>query len=427
MKGNHIIKNASWIIVCRLIQSVLAVVINALTARFFGPANYGLLNYAAAITSFVAPLASLGIGNVIMNELIKEPESEGEIIGTSILMTAISSVCCMLGIAAFVKLTNANDNNVLVVVVLYALLLVAQNMELIQYWFHAKLLSKYVSIASLIAYLVVSVYKIVLLATQQSIYWFAVSTSVDYFLIAAMLLVFYRRRQGQKLCCSGERALKLWRAGRSYIIPGLMGLLLAQGDRIMLRFFCGDTEVGIYSSALSISGMSSFVFSAIITSMQPLILENKNRDAKKYEENISKLYGIVTYLAIAQCIGITFLAKYIIQIMYGELYTQAIPVLRVVVWYSIFSYIGGVRAVWFLAENKQAYLWKISFFGMLFNLSMNACLIPLFGGMGAAVTTVITQIFTNIILVQCISALRENNRYLLKGLNFRRLVRVTRK
>ena len=47
------VKNASWIIGCKLAKAVLTLIVTMLTARYLGPSNYGLINYAASIVTFV--------------------------------------------------------------------------------------------------------------------------------------------------------------------------------------------------------------------------------------------------------------------------------------------------------------------------------------------------------------------------------------
>lgn len=84
MNRNKVVKNASWLIGIQLVKSLLAMVISMLTARFLGPSGFGLINYAASIVSFVAPIMYLGLTGVLVQELVTHPEREGEILGTSI-------------------------------------------------------------------------------------------------------------------------------------------------------------------------------------------------------------------------------------------------------------------------------------------------------------------------------------------------------
>ena len=188
---NKVVKNASWIIVCRIAQSFIGLIIGMITARYLGPSNYGLLNYACSVITFVVPLAHLGLWNILVDEFVSNPENEGKILGTSLTLSVISSIFCIIGCLTFVAFANAGETDTLLVCALYSISLIFQMTEMIQYWYQAKLLSKYVSVVSLIAYAIVSVYKVILLATGQNIYWFALSYAFDFFIISASLILIY--------------------------------------------------------------------------------------------------------------------------------------------------------------------------------------------------------------------------------------------
>lgn len=53
MLHNKTIQNAKWIIGCKIVQSLLQMVVGMLSARYLGPSNYGLINYAASIVAVV--------------------------------------------------------------------------------------------------------------------------------------------------------------------------------------------------------------------------------------------------------------------------------------------------------------------------------------------------------------------------------------
>ena len=66
LKKNKVINNAIWIIIGKVAQSLLALVIGMLTARYMGPSNYGLISYAASLVAFVVPIMNLGLSNVLV-------------------------------------------------------------------------------------------------------------------------------------------------------------------------------------------------------------------------------------------------------------------------------------------------------------------------------------------------------------------------
>ena len=417
MEKNKVIKNAFWIIGLQIIKSLLGMVISMLTARFLGPSNFGLINYASSIVAFVVPIMNLGLTGVLVQELVSNPEKEGEILGTAIALSFISSLFCISGVISFVSTVNHGEVETLIVCALYSILLVFQSIEIISYWFQAKLLSKYSSIVSLLAYAVVAAYKIYLLATQKSVYWFAVSNAIDYMLIAGGLFIVYKKLGGNRLSFSMQTAKQLFSKSRYYIISNMMITIFAQTDKIMLKLMIDETATGYYSAAVACAGMTSFVFSAIIDSMRPMIFERKKEDNEAFEKNVSRLYCLIIYLSIAQSIVMTLFAPFIVNILYGADYQNTISILQVLVWYTTFSYMGAVRNIWILAENKQKYLWIINLSGAATNVLLNALLIPIMGGVGAALASLITQFFTNVLIGYIIRPIFRNNVLMLKGLN----------
>lgn len=414
---SRIVANASWIIVCRIIQSILSLVVSMLTARYLGPSNFGLINYAASIVSFIAPVMYLGLSSILVQEIINHPDDEGETLGTSLFMSFIMSILCIIGIICFVSVVNAGERETLIVCSLYSLMLLFQCIDLLQYWFQAKLKSKYTSIVMLIAYTLVSCYKIFLLAKGKSVYWFALSNTLDYFIIAIALLFIYRRVGSFRLRISTKRVKGLLSRSKYYIISNLMVMVFTQTDKIMLKIMLDDSATGYYAAAVGCASLSSFIFSAIIDSMRPSIFESVKYSFDAFEDIVIKLYCIVIYLSLAQSVFLTLLAKPVILILYGEQFLTTAKILRLVVWYTTFSYLGSVRGVWMLATNNQRHLLSINLVGAASNVILNCLLIPLMGVMGAALASLLTQFFTNVVMGYIVNDIRDNNRLMVLGIN----------
>ena len=422
MTGNRVVKNAAWIIACRVIQAVLALLVTMLSARYLQPAGYGLINYAASIVAFVAPIMQLGLNSILVQECVNAPEKEGETLGTALTMSFFSGLFCILGVIAFAYVCNPHEKQTIIVCALYGVLLVFQALSMMEYWFQAKLKSKYTSIVMLIAYAVTSAYKILLLVFGGHIYWFALSQALDYLLIAVALLVLYKMLSKQKLRFSWAAAKRMFAKSKHYIVSSLMVTIFAQTDRIMIKHMIDDSATGYYSAAVACAGMSGFVFGAIIDSARPSIFESKKADTGDFERNVSRLYSVIIYLSLLQCIVITCFSPLIVKILYGNDYGPAVNALRLIVWYTTFAYLGSVRNIWILAESKQKYLWILNLSGAVMNVLLNFIFIPFWGIMGAALASLITQIFTNVIMNVIVWPIRRNNLLMWKGLNPRLLV-----
>ena len=208
------------------------------------------------------------------------------------------------------------------------------------------------AIVSLAAYILVSAYKAFLLFFKADVALFAIANSIDYFLIAVALFIIYKKLGGQKVSFSSEVGKRMFKKSKHYIVSSLMVTIFAQTDKIMLKLMINEEAVGYYSAAVKCAAITGFVFTAIIDSFRPIIFQKKkDGDEVGYEKNIERLYCVVIYLALAQSIAMTFLAKYIIWILYGNDYSNSVLALQIIVWYTTFSYIGGIRNIWILGED----------------------------------------------------------------------------
>ena len=385
--------------------------------RYLGPTNYGVITYVASVISVLLPIMQLGLKNTLVKEFIKNPSKEGEILGTALIMNVVSSLLCMAGAIAFISIANAGEQETIIVCALYSLVLLFQATEMTMYWFQFKLLSKYPSIATLIAYIIVAIYRLYLLITEKGVVWFAMSYVLDFFIISLILLIIYKKNSSQRLSVNWNIGRQMLSRSKYYIIPSLMVVFYQHTDRIMISLMIGEVETGFYSAAITCIGITSFVFSAIIDSARPVILEAKERNPALYEKRVVQLYSIITALSLAQSVGMTVLAKPIVLLLYGAEYSKTAGILAVAVWYNTFGYYGSVRNIWILAEEKQKYLTAINVMGASANVILNFVMIPVWGAVGAAIASIITQFFTNVVIGFILKPIRRNNTLMIKSFN----------
>ena len=422
---NKVAKNASWIILCRVAQTVLSMVIAMLSARYLGPSNYGVVNYAASVTAFFAPIVYLGFNSTLVQELVAAPEDEGRIMGTSIIMSVASAFMCMVGVTAFVSVANPGETETLIVCVLYSTLLVFQAIDLLRYWFLSKYMSKISSIAMLVSYAVAALYKIYLLATGKSVIWFAVSNSIEYMLIAILLIIMYKVKGGARIGFSWQIGKRMFAKSKYYILSSMMVTVFTHTGKILINVLLDEASTGYYSAAVAVITMPSFVFTAVVDSFRPEILKSKN--PQSLNSGMIRLYAIVFYLSLAQCLGITLLARPIVDFIYGPAYAASVGALQIGIWYTIISYMSFARGIWVLATGKQKYLWIINLAGAITNVAVNFLLIPRIGILGAAVASVVTEFISNIVVCYFIKPLRESNLMMLKAMNPKVLLSLIRR
>ena len=414
---NKTVKNAGYLIVGKVVQMAFSLVISLLTARYLGPSNYGLINYAGAYTGFAAAVCTLGINNVLVKEFIDHPNEEGMVIGTTLGLRAISSLLSALAIAAITFVLDANEPTTRLVVILASIVMVFQISETFNYWFQSRLESKVTAMATLVAYLISSAYKVYLLIAGKSVEFFVLVSSLDYLCLGIILLIEYKKRTNSKIRFSWDYGRKLLAKSYHFIFSGLMISIYAQTDKLMLKHLIGQTENGYYATASALSTMWCFILGAVIDSVYPSIMEaSKDNNEAVFQKRNVQLYAIVFYLSAFVSLCFTILAKPIILILYGESYLPAAAPLRIITWYTAFSYLGVARNAWVVAKDRQKYLFRIYAASALANVVLNYLLIPGMGASGAAIASLVAQVFTTLVVPFFIKDMRENSMLMLDAI-----------
>ena len=419
---NKEVKNAGWLIGGRVMQMGLSLIVGVLTARYLGPENYGLINYGGAYTAFFTALCNLGLNAVIIKDFVDHPQEQGEAIGSALTMRLISSILCALLSVAISSVIDKNEPLTITVVALCSFGSIFHIFETFNYWFQNRYQSRITALATLCAYAVTSAYKIILLILGKDVRWFAFATSVDYIVCAVFLWAAYFRHGGGKLKFSFRKSKALLSVSYHYILSSIMVSVYGQTDKLMLKQMLNASEVGFYTTATAICAMWTFVLQAIIDSIYPSILRLKKENQAAYERKNRQLYAIVFYVSCLVSIGFLLLGDMVVRILYGEAYMPSVPVLKMVTWYTAFSYLGVARNAWVVSEGKQKYLKYMYGCAAMMNVILNAVLIPPMGAVGAAFASLATEMFTSLILPMCFKEMRPNAKMMLQAILLRGVV-----
>jgi len=416
--NNREIKNAGWLIAGKLAQMLLSLAVSMLTARYLGPSNFGLVGYGTSYVSFFMALCTLGINSVIIKDFADYPDEQGIALGTSIILRIVSSFLSALMILGITSVLDAGERLTIVVVSLCSISLIFHAFDTINYWFQANYNSKVTAIAAFVSYTATSLYRLILLLLKKNVIWFALASSLDYIILGVILLSVYKRSNGPKLRFSFSKGKQILSKSYHYILSGMMVAIYGQTDKLMIKQFLGETEVGYYAAAVSVCGMWTFVLQAIIDSVYPTIINLKDQK-EAFDRKNRQLYAIVFYVSIFVSLGYLVFGQFLVNLFYGEAYLPAVNVLKIITFYTSFSYLGVARNVWIVSEGKQKYLKYMYLCAAVSNIVLNAFLIPSFGVSGAAMASLITQMLTSIGLPMCFKEMRPNGKLMLEAIIFK--------
>jgi PST family polysaccharide transporter len=391
-----VISNALWLFTEKIWQLGLGLLVGIWVARYLGPAQFGALNYAIAIGWIAAPIAKLGLDNLVIRDLAKDPGAKEETLGSAFAMKLISSSITFILVTIAALITNRQDPTIVSLVIILGLAPILQSAEVIDFWFQSQTQAKFSVWARNAAYIFMNVVRVTLVMIKAPVVAFAIAMTIE-FGLASLGFVFLYQRQGNLLKMwkiNKGRMLELIKQSWPLILAGIVISIYMRIDQIMLKEMIGEASVGVYSAAVKISELWYFVPAAIINSVFPTIVRAKESGLETYYNRIQKVFDLIILVAYAVAIPVTFLADWIVSLLYGQRYLGAGDILNLHIWGGVFVCLGLARENWLVNEGLMKFSAITTSIGAVINVFLNWMLIPYSGGAGAAFATVIAQMFS---------------------------------
>ena len=386
--------NTSWLLGERILRMGVSLFVGIYVARYLGPEHFGLLSYASSFVGLFAALATFGLDEVVVRELVKTPEQREKILGTSFLLKLVGTLLMWAAILVAIPLTeNDLQTNILIIIIAFGT--VFQAFNVIDLNFQAKVKSKYVVHAQFVQLIISSIVKIILVVNEAPLIWFASVYSLDV-IVLAMGLVFAYLYNGDNIFSwkwSFETSKYLLHDSWPLILAGVVISVYLKIDQVMIKEMLGAKEVGLYAAAVKLSEAWYFIPMAIASSLFPAIINAKVYHKEVYYQRLQKLYDLMVWIAIAIALPTTFLSTFVIEFLYGKEYLGSSSVLIIHIWTAVFVFLGVASSKYLLAENFIKKTFYRTFIGALLNIIMNYYLIGIIGIQGAAISTLVSHFF----------------------------------
>jgi O-antigen/teichoic acid export membrane protein len=384
--------NTSWLFSEQLLRIFSSLLVGVWVARYLGPIQFGIFSYALAFTAIFAGIAKLGLDSILVRELLNQPEKQEFYLGTAFWLKMIGAFL-VIGIVAAILPFTGNDVSTNLFILIISAGLLFQSFEVVEFYLQSQVLGKVVSICKVIQVAFSSVIKIYLLISEAELIHFVLITFFDTLSLAFSYFIAYKIMRAPSFYKHFDLkiAKKLIKDSWPLMFSALVVMIYMRIDQIMIKKILGEYEVGIFSAAVRLSEVFNFIPILIVSSFFPAILNAKKQSEELYKKRMQSLYTLMVCIAISIALPMTFLADWLIVFLFGDSYLEAGKVLVIHIWGSIFVFLGVASGNWFITENQQMLSFWRTFAGMLINVLFNFLLIPKYGLIGAAISTLIGQ------------------------------------
>jgi len=403
-------KNTSWLFGEKILRMVVGLFVGIWVARYLGPEQFGLFSYVQAFVGMFTVIAGLGLDGIIVRELVKDPSKQAVLLGTAFYLKLIGALLVLLALAGAVTLGH-QDSLTTWLIFIIASATVFQSFNVIDFFFRAKVLSKYVVYANIISLLISSFIKIGLILTNASLIAFAWVILFDSVILMLGFIYYFQRHAKlniKKLNFSKAIAINLLKDSWPLILSGTVLMIQARIDQVMLKEMIGATEVGHYSVAMKLIESVAFVTMLLNSSLYPSIQNAKKVSEELYQMRLLNFYRLNFALFLVVAIPTFLFAEQIVILLYGIEYQPAGALLALMSIRLFFANMGVARGAFILTENLMKYSLITMVLGTITNIGLNYLWIPHYGGEGAIVATIFSFLVTIFLIDIIYKKTRQN-------------------
>jgi len=386
-----LLKNISWLFFDKIIKILGGLIVGVWVARYLGPENFGILNYALAYTAFFMLFVNLGLDEIIVREIVKKPKLTNYLMGTAFSLKLIGSIVAILSVLisfCFIE-TDAITKSVIFII---SMGFVLQSIDVIDYFYQSKVLSKYVVIARDSAFVLSSLLKVYFIVYKYSVIYFALSSIIDLALAGLFLILIYKKN-GYNLAqwkFSKKIAIKLLKFSWPLALSVFLISIHTRIDQVMIGNMLNIEQVGIYSVAVRLAEFWIFIPSILVSTLMPYFVNLREINNKLYHDRLIQLYSLMFWMGVFVGVFVMIWGKDIIGLLYGEAYVGAYSALMFNIWTGIFISQAVARGIWMINENLQVYRIYNNVLSIITNVGLNMVLISKYGIEGAAIASFVS-------------------------------------
>lgn len=412
-------KNTSWVLGEKILRMGVGVVLGVWVARYLGPGQFGILSYAISFVGLISVFATLGLDGILIRELVKNGSKRDRLLGTAFGLRLMGAFLVIFMLIVVISLSSNNqETNIIIIIIASANIF--QSFKVIDFFFQARVLSKFVVYTNTMSLLISSIIKITLIINEAPLTYFAYVILFDNLVLALGYVIYYYNNNLSITKWRFDKFLarNLLKDSWPLILSGMLVAVYMKIDQVMIKEMLENDAVGQYAAAVKLSESWYFIPMVITYSLFPAIINAKKNDISLYYSRLQRLYDLMVWMAIAIALPMTFMSDWIVQILYGNQYTLTGSVLMIHIWAGVFMFLGVASNKWLLAENLQKFLMANTLIGALLNIALNFTFIPYYGIKGAAWATLISYFVASYLSLSFFKKTRTNFIKLSKSLFF---------
>lgn len=382
-------------LIARLSQVLGGGILLYLTLAAFDEKTFGLIALANALVAICIAISGLGLRDQFIKHLLSQMLSKKSINQARAIIYLMTVLNLIIFYTYFFLIERTVSEKQIIIFI--SLQLLTQIFVLDRYRLEAAEDFSFISITDLAIFLVSLFARSYLLIENIHIEFVFLIQSIE---LTLQNFVFSLRgsTKFETKIKTPVSAFQLFKDAFPLFMSTMMVLIYYRIDIIMISSMLNLEASGVYSAGTKVTEVFFILPMVFFTVLFPSIVRARSRKVTmvKREDMLKVFFPLLFWGSVIISIFLFLAIDDIWRLAFNGRYSGAPEVTRIHTWTLPFVVLGVLGSRVFIADGYNSLLFYRSLAGVGLNVIMNIPAIYFYGILGAALTTLITQIFTGI-------------------------------
>lgn len=418
--AKKITKNISWLIFDQFFILFLQFIVGVKIANYYGADIYGKYAYALSLVAFSGIFFEILNSRVVKKYYTEENFNE---IVYNITFFKNSIAIILFLIPIILKFFIGIDNTLFWLLIFICLDNILTTATFgIENFFEYKLESRRIVISNNIVKVVSYSLQYICILLNMGIIIIPIVRCIGSIIRVILLKYQYKKNyiNDRKIKKEKVDVKLLWQMideGKFLWITFISFIIYTQVDKLMIKHYLGEKEVGIYTIGVQLSGILAILIGPIQNSIYPKMIELYKKNYEEYYNFFLFSNTVVTQIYLVLTILSIIVVKWLFKYVYAPEYNPAIIIYSVLAFSIFIKANGSLQTSHMTLKNITKKSFYKTLISLILNIILNSILIKKYGINGAAIATLITQFTALFVIDFFIKEYREQAFVQLKSLN----------
>ena len=388
----HLLSNASWYLLEKMVRLAGAFLIGAWVARHLGPDDYGALAYALALIATLGFLGSWGVESLVVRDLSQGSLDRQQVVSTYFFVKLGGAALVPVLAASYLTISHPHDERLMWLALVCSGTVLLGAFDVADCWLQARQQARTTSLIRLMGFIAGALLRCSLVILGAPVVWFAVAVLVEALLIACL---YGRLMQQHQLlprwkACHPDEFKRLLQDGKMMALSGLTVAIYSKVDVLAMGALLPTEVLGPYAMAASMCAAWNMVGMSLVQAWAPRISQAFQGGREMYLSWLRRMLWVMLGVSVAGSAVLSLCASWIFELLLGSAYASGVPVFAVMIWSAVPVFLGVATSQ--IIVNEKIYWVSMlrTTLGVTVSLAAIAPVASTWGGVGVASLVVLS-------------------------------------